>query len=97
MSEEPDTEDVAAIAARALANPEEITPVEVQSLAGAVLNLTDEPPPPPTYTEQARAELQARRDALKAKADKRRNEPGFARNVAEIDGWIAEIDAELAR
>lgn len=45
---------------------------------------------------EVRAELTERRAELQRKADKRRNEPGFAANVKEIESWIAEIDADLA-
>jgi hypothetical protein len=96
VSETPEPSSIASIAARGLSQPETLTPDEIQSLAGFVLPKADEPPPPPVLRDEARAELVARRDAYKAKADKRRNEPGFARNVAELEEWIAEIDAELA-
>lgn len=81
--------DLASIAARGLSEPESLTPDEIQSLAGRVLGSH-------TMSEETRAELIARRAELKRKADKRRNMPGFAANVAEIDAWIAEIDAELS-
>lgn len=47
-------------------------------------------------TDQARAALQAERDDLEHKASRRRDEPGFADNVADIDRRLAEIDALLA-
>lgn len=49
-----------------------------------------------TMSDATRAELEAKLAEFKRKADKRRNEPGFAANVAELDSWIAEIEAELA-
>lgn len=93
MSREPET--VATIAARGLSAPETLTPDEVQSLCGWILPQADTPPAP-TMSDEVRAELTARRDGLKRKADKRRSESGFERNVAEIDAWVAELDAELA-
>lgn len=46
-------------------------------------------------TDEARAELKAERADLARKAGKRRDMPGYAANVAEIDRRIAEIDALL--
>lgn len=47
-------------------------------------------------TDEERAALTAERAALIRKASKRRDEPGFAVNVAAIDARVAEIDAALA-
>lgn len=88
--------DISTVAARGLAAPETITPDEVQSLCGWILPRADDPPPLPPMSDEVRAELTGRRAALKAKADKRRDEAGYAANVAELDAWIAELDAELA-
>jgi predicted RNA-binding protein with RPS1 domain len=52
-------------------------------------------PFPPALSDEARAELEARRAELRRKADRRRNQPGFAAKVREFDEWIAEIDADL--
>lgn len=86
-------EPISAIAARGLADPASLTADEIQSLCGFVLPRADAPP---VMSDAVRAELISRRDAFKAKADKRRDEAGFAANVAELDAWVAEIDAELA-
>lgn len=92
-------DDITSIAARGLSQPETLTFDEIQSLCGRILNQADElpPPPPPVLSDTARAELQSRRSEYARKAAKRRNEPGFASTVAELDEWIAEIDAELAQ
>lgn len=47
-------------------------------------------------TDEHRATLTAERADLARKADKRRDEPGFAENVREIEARVAEIDAEMA-
>lgn len=47
-------------------------------------------------TEPERAALQTERTKLVAKANARRDQPGFAVNVMAIDARIAEIDALLA-
>lgn len=47
-------------------------------------------------TDKERTRLEAERDDLTRKADKRRNEPGFARNVEEMDARLAEITEALA-
>lgn len=93
MSEE--LEPVSSIAARGLAQPETLTTDEVQRLCGWILPNLDTPPVP-TMSDATRAELTARRAEFKRMADKRRNQAGFAANVAELDEWVAEIDAELA-
>ncbi|MBJ7410135.1 MAG: hypothetical protein JHD15_07175 [Phenylobacterium sp.] len=90
----PEENPIASIAARGLADPSTLTPDEIQSLCGWILPQA-ETPPPPVLSDAVRAELGARRDAFMAKADKRRREAGFAANVAELDAWVAEIDAEL--
>lgn len=46
-------------------------------------------------TDAERAALTAEREDLARKAIKRRDEPGFAQNVKDIDARIAEIDALL--
>jgi hypothetical protein len=43
-----------------------------------------------------REEMVARRDELKRIAQKRRGKPGFAANVEEIDGLIANLEAGIA-
>lgn len=93
MSEEPET--IEALAARGLSDPESITDDEVASLCGWILPRYATPPVP-TMSDETRAELTARRDEMKRKADKRRSEPGFAANVEQLDAWVAELDAELA-
>lgn len=47
-------------------------------------------------TSEDRQALEDERQALVRKANKRRDEPGFASNVAALDARIAEIDALLA-
>jgi phosphopentomutase len=47
-------------------------------------------------TPEERAALQAELTKLKAKANARRDQPGYAANVAAIDARIAEIEAQLA-
>lgn len=47
-------------------------------------------------TPEHRAALEAEKTMLQAKADARRNQPGFSANVIEIDTRIAAIVAELA-
>lgn len=47
-------------------------------------------------TDGQRERLQAELTDLQRKASKRRNEPGFAANVAQMDVRIAEIVALLA-
>jgi hypothetical protein len=89
-----DSPDISAVAARGLADPADLTPDEVQSLCGWILPRYVTPPMP-TMSDEVRAELTARRDELKRKADKRRDEAGYAANVAQLDGWVAELDAEL--
>lgn len=82
--------DIAALASRALTDPASLSLDEIQSLAGSRLALEPE--------AQAQAEaaevdgLKAERADLIRKADKRRDEPGYAQNVADIEARIAEID-----
>lgn len=92
MSE--DSESIESLAGRGLVEPDTITDQEVARLCGWILPRY-ETPPTPTMSEEVRAELTARRDAFARKADKRRDEPGFEANVAELDAWVAEIDGEL--
>ena len=47
-------------------------------------------------TDAERAQLQQRLTALQAKADGRRDEPGYRANVAELDAEIARLQAQLA-
>jgi phosphopentomutase len=47
-------------------------------------------------TSECRAKLETEIVTLKAKASARRDQPGFAANVAAIDARIADIEAELA-
>lgn len=47
-------------------------------------------------TPEQRQALEAEKTDLARKANKRRDEPGFASNVRDIEARIAEIEAELA-
>lgn len=47
-------------------------------------------------TPRERARLEAELTDLTRTAKKRRDEPGFAQNVADMDRRIAVIEAELA-
>lgn len=46
-------------------------------------------------TDEERAALAARLEALRRKAAKRRDMAGFAANVAELDQIVADIEALL--
>jgi hypothetical protein len=50
----------------------------------------------PGLTPEQRTALEAELTDLQRKADKRRNEGGYAANVAAIEARIAVIEAELA-
>lgn len=47
-------------------------------------------------TDDERAVLSAQLDGLRRKLEARRNQPGFAANVVEIEQRIAEIENDLA-
>lgn len=47
-------------------------------------------------TETQRAAKQAQLEDLRRKHAKRKDEPGFASNVAELEQRIAQLEAELA-
>lgn len=49
-----------------------------------------------TMPPEVRAALETELAQLRRKADKRRDEPGFAANVVAIDARVAEIQAQLA-
>lgn len=46
-------------------------------------------------TDEERAALSAQLDSLRRKLEARRNQPGFAVNVAELEQRIAQVQAEM--